>query len=185
MGSVKRKKTKLPGVYEVTLPRLYQGKPDKAFYIVFFHEGRHHWEKVGTLSEGYDEKAAEIVRQERLRSIRHEDELPQKKKPAPSFKKLAEQYLEWATENKSRAGLDDRNRYQNHLSPRFDKKRLNGISSFDLERMKSELLKDGLAPATVRHCLVLVRQMFNKAKAWGLYAGEKPPGGRHLVKGPG
>jgi integrase len=40
--------------------------------------------------------------------------------------------------------------------------------------MKSELLKKGMAPASVKHCLVLFRQMINKAKAWGKYSGENP-----------
>ncbi len=117
----KRQKNEDPGVYEVELPRVYQGSPDKAFYIVYWHEGKHHWEKVGTRTEGYDEKLAEIVRQERLRSIRHKEELPQKKKPAQTFQKLAEQYLEWAKTNEARAGREDRSNYKNHLSPRFDK----------------------------------------------------------------
>jgi integrase len=40
--------------------------------------------------------------------------------------------------------------------------------------MKSELLKEGYAPATVRHCLVLVRQIYNKTCAWDFYKGENP-----------
>ncbi|HDM75588.1 MAG TPA: site-specific integrase [Deltaproteobacteria bacterium] len=40
--------------------------------------------------------------------------------------------------------------------------------------MKAELLKKGKAPATVKHCLVLVRQIINKAIAWGLWYGENP-----------
>ncbi|MFH1124538.1 MAG: site-specific integrase, partial [Pseudomonadota bacterium] len=51
---------------------------------------------------------------------------------------------------------------------------MNEISAFDLERMKSELLKEGLAPATVKHCLVLLRQIYNKAFSWNLYKGGNP-----------
>ena len=40
--------------------------------------------------------------------------------------------------------------------------------------MKAELLKAGKSPATVKHCLVLVRQIINKAIAWGLWDGENP-----------
>jgi integrase len=47
--------------------------------------------------------------------------------------------------------------------------------------MKSELTKEGLlAPATVKHVLVLFRQIVNKAIAWGLYQGMNPVKGVKL-----
>ena len=157
----------------VPVNRTYKGKPDNIFYIVFWQEGKQVWEKIGSLSEGYSAKTAAGLRGDRIRDLRHGEELPQRKKKAPRFRDVVAQYLAWAVENKTRSGKDDLNRYENHLT-RFDDKRLNEISSFDLEKLKSDLQKEGLAPGTVRHCLVLVRQMFNKAKAWGIYAGENP-----------
>jgi len=53
-------------------------------------------------------------------------------------------------------------------------KRLDEITSFALEHIKSELLKSGLSPATVKHVLVLVRQIYNKAVVWGMYKGMNP-----------
>ena len=87
---------------------------------------------------------------------------------------VAERYLEWAKVNKTRAGAEDISRYNCQLRGRFDDKRLNEISSFDPERMKADLLKRGLSPASVKHGLVLFRQMVNKALAWGMYKGENP-----------
>lgn len=173
MGKSSKKKTKYLGVYEVELDRLFKGKPDRVFHIAYFHDGRHIWEKVGAVSEGYDEKLADIIRRERIRSIRHGEELPYEKKSITTFKKLAEKYLEWGEVNKARGGREDKSYYENHLAERFDNKRLNEISTFDLERMKSELLKK-MAPASVKHCLVLFRQMINKAITWGMYSGENP-----------
>ncbi len=46
--------------------------------------------------------------------------------------------------------------------------------TLQLEKLKRDLDKKGLAPATIKHCLVLVRQMYNKAIAWGLYEGTNP-----------
>ena len=131
-------------------------------------------EKVGWISEGYTAKVASDLRANRLRSIRHGEELPKDKKKAPFFKDVAARYLEWAVNNKAYEGRDDGNRYRKHLSSAFDDKRLNQISSFDLERIKNELTKIGLAPSSVKHCLVLVRQIFNKAILWGLYKGDNP-----------
>lgn len=174
-----RKLTKYPGVYErVSDIKTYKGKPDVCFDISYKHDGKKIWEKVGWLSEGYSAKLAADVRSERVRSIRHGTELPRQKRKHIYFKELAEKYLKWAEENKKSA-FSDKHRYKNHLASRFDDKRLNEISTDDLEDMKSELSKEGLAPATVKHCLVLFRQMYNKAFIWSkgkdkLYDGANP-----------
>lgn len=173
-----RKRTKYAGVYErASETRTHNGKPDICFDISYKSDGKKFWEKAGWVSEGYTAKLASEIRAERLRSIRHGDELPKQKKKAPFFKDLAAKYVEWAKENKARAGIEDKRLYDKHLSRRFDDKRLDEISAFDLERVKSELSKEGLAPATVKHCLVLVRQMYNKAVSWGTWKGENPTRG--------
>jgi len=170
-----RNATKYTGVYErISKERTHNGKPDVCFDIAYRVDGKLVWEKVGWLSEGYSLKPARDVRNERLRTIRHGEELPRQKKKAPFFKNVAERYLEWAKLNKTRAGAEDISRYNCQLRGRFDDKRLNEISSFDLERMKADLLKRGLSPASVKHGLVLFRQMVNKALAWGMYKGENP-----------
>jgi integrase len=170
-----RRPTHYQGVYEVVPKnRKYKGKPDNIFYVVYWNNGKKIFEKVGSISEGYSAKTAAGIRGDRIRDKRHGVELPRQKKKIPLFKDLAGKYLKWAETNRARAGREDKSYYQNHLAERFDNKRLNEISSFDLERMKSELLKKGLAPASVKHCLVLFRQMVNKANAWGLYSGENP-----------
>jgi integrase len=106
--------------------------------------------------------------------IRHGQELPKEKAKIPRFSEMWKTYLTWAEENKARAGVDDKGRFENHLKDPLGKKRLNDISSFELERLKSKLTGKGLAPATVKHCLILVREIFNKAREWGKYQGENP-----------
>ena len=167
-------KTKYPGgLLHRKRNKIFKRKPDRCFYITYKTHGRKITEKVGWLSEGYDEKTAAGLRGDRVKDLRHGKDLPNKKTLAPLFKDVVARYLKWAEENKTRAGKDDRNRYENHLT-RFDQKRLNEISSFDLEKLKSELLKEGLAPATARHVLVLFRQIWNKATTWGLWEGLNP-----------
>lgn len=167
--------TKYQGVYErKSQTRLFNGKPDTCFDIAYRVEGKLIWEKCGWASEGYTAKLAVQIRSERLRNIRHGQDLPKQRKKAPLFREVAEKYLEWAAENKTRRGQDDIYRYKKYLASRLDDKRLDEIHSFDLERVKSELSKEDLSPASVKHCLVLVRQMFNKAVAWGLHTGENP-----------
>jgi integrase len=169
-----RKLTKYKGVYErQSISRTHKGKTDFCFDIAYRSEGKLVWEKVGWLSEGYSAKLASQVRSDRIRSIRHGEELPKQKNQAPLFKDVAKKYLAWAKENK-KSWFSDEHRYNNHLAKRFDNKKLNEISTFDLEKAKSELLKEKLAPATVKHVLVLFRQMFNKAIAWDIYKGMNP-----------
>jgi integrase len=172
---VKRVRTKYQGVYErKSDSRIHNGKPDVCFDIAYKLDGKLKWEKAGWISEGYSAKLASQIRADRLRTIRHGEELPRQRKKAPYFKDAAIKYLEWARGNKTRQGRDDTYLYKNHLANFFDNKRLEQISPFDLERLKVDLAKGGLAPASVKHCLVLFRQIVNKAILWGMYKGENP-----------
>ena len=72
---------------------------------------------------------------------------------APYFKDIAEKYLEWAEKIKPGEGRDDKYRYENTSCLCLTDKRLNEISSFDLERLKNELLKREL----LRQCEALPR----------------------------
>ncbi len=170
-----RRPTKYPGVYErISDIRTYRGKQDSCFDITYKHDGKKIWEKCGWTSEGYSAKLASTIRADRVRDIRHGEDLPKQKQKVPLFSEVAEKYLEWAKTNKSRNGLDDKSRYENHIKARYAQKRLNEITPFDLEKTKVELTKKGLAPQSVKHCLVLVRMMINKAIGWGMWQGENP-----------
>ena len=171
-------KTKFTGVYsrKSAGDRKKGNKPDVCFYIAYRKTGERKliWEKMGWASEGYSPKLASEIRSERLRMIRHGQELPKEKVKIPFFAEMAEEYLNWAKENKTRGGRDERYRFSAHLDAPLGKKRLNEISPFDIEKLKSDLMKKGLAPASVKHCLVLVREIFNKAVAWKKYQGQHP-----------
>lgn len=175
--AVKRRMTRYMGVYErVSANRIFQGKPDICYDITYKVDGQKKWEKAGWLSEGYSAKLASGIRADRIRDIRHNEELPKQKKKPPLFSTVADRYLEWAKNNKTRGGIDDKSRYENHLKGRIGNKTLDDISPFDLEKMKISLTKKGLSPATVKHCLVLVRMIFNKAIAWDMWQGYNPIG---------
>jgi len=172
---MERRRTVFTGVYERKAEvRKLKKKPDVCYDITYKADGKLVWEKIGWQSEGYSAVLASQIRSERLRSIRHGQDLPKDKKKAPFLKDIAKRYLDWAQENKNRRGAEDRSRYENHLKNRFEEKRLNEITTLDLERMKIELAKSGFSPSTIMHCLALMRQMFNKARDWGLYVGENP-----------
>jgi integrase len=166
---------KFQGVYvrESTTKR-FRGKADKCFDIAYKDgQGKLVWEKVGWLSEGYSPQMAADIRAKRVRAIRHGDELPQRRKREITFGEVWQKYDVWLETNKSRS-RDDRGIYRRHLEPRFSKKPISQITLLELENMKAELLNSGLAPATVKHILVLIRQIINKALAWELWKGENP-----------
>ena len=109
-----------------------------------------------------EKRKAKEVEKERLR------------KENLSFSELMEgHYLPWAKTNKKHV-RDDVIRFKVHLAKPLGEKPLKEITPFILEGVKKRLQEKGLAPATVKHCLALIRQAFNKAVMWGLYAGPNP-----------
>jgi integrase len=179
-----RKPTSTTGIFVRQSPRRrVNGKPDRCFDISYQIGPRLIWEKIGWESEGYTEEMAQEIRAERIQAIRHGfGALPLRRNKAPLFSEIAEQYIEWAKENRANKGIDDASRYKKHLAPRFSSLRLDQITPLHMEKMKKELTQQGASPCSVEHCLKLVRQMVNKAKAWGLYDGENPIKGVKLPR---
>lgn len=174
----KRTRTIYKGVYQrESTEETFKGKPNLCFDIAYKNDGKKVWKKVGWLSEGYSAKLADEIRSGRVKKIRHGEELPQEKKKAPFMKDAWDKYYTWAQANKTRGGRDDKNLYHKHIEPLFGERRLNEISSFDMERLKQDLKKKSLSDATVKHVLVLIRQIYNKVILWGFYQGPKPLSG--------
>ena len=189
------KSTQYAGVrYREHKSRKHNGKPDRYFLIRYKNKGKSIEESVGWASARMNAQKANKLRAEiteniRLgrppQSIREKRELEAKRREEEeqdrqrqeqemvTFGELGEEYIKWAKGSK-RSWRDDEQRYNSHLRPVLADKPLKEISSFDLEQLKAKLLKEKLAPATVKHCLVLIRQMYNKAVAWGWYTGDNP-----------
>jgi hypothetical protein len=83
------------------------------------------WEKCGWISEGYSAKLASTIRADRVRDIRHGEDLPKQKQKVPLFSEVAEKYLVCASTNKVQGGLHDKSHHENHIKARYAKKRLN------------------------------------------------------------
>ena len=180
--------------------RTHKGRPDRYFLIRYGREGQTVNEGVGFSSEGVDAKYASTVRSEIVKNIRlgtgfkslaekreleskrKTDELlkkeTQKRENIP-FNKLAITYLEWAKGEK-KSWKDDRSLYLNHIKSALGSIPIKNISMIHLEKLKRTLQsKKGrygkkLSDATIKHCLVLVRQMFNRAISWKMYEGVNP-----------
>lgn len=102
-----------------------------------------------------------------------------KAKITATLNDLWAKYLPCAKEHK-KPWDDDFFHYRKHLEPRFGNKALDSITSFDVEKLKSDL-KKGLnthgkpyRPATIKDQLVLLRHLYNMARKWGIYDGKNP-----------
>ena len=167
--------SKYQGVfYRESSIRIFKGKPDRCFDICYRAEwGRLTWEKIGWASEGYSAVMASQIRAERLRSIRHGEELPKNKPREVTLEEVWKKYDEWLNTGK-KGPENDRGYYKKHIEPVLKDKPLSKISPFDIEKLKANLNSKNLAPATVKHVLIIIRQLINKAIAWGMWSGENP-----------
>ncbi len=160
--------------------RTPDGKPDKCFYIRYKTlDGKLIEEKVGWASEGFTAALAAQIRADRLNALRHGKEvvpLQKRRKEALTFRDyMRDRYLPWAKENKAPDSYRrEEELFRRYLDPIIGDKTLKNISPFDLERIKSDMRKKGLAERTTEYALAVVRMAFNRAKAWGLYEGENP-----------
>lgn len=66
---------KWAGVYVYETSEMYNGAPDLCFYITFKSGRRLIWEKVGKISEGYGPDVAAEIRADRIKAIRHGEEV--------------------------------------------------------------------------------------------------------------
>ena len=187
--------TAYPGVrYREHEERKHNGKPDRYYFIRYKRAGRTVEESVGWASHGMNTQKASKLRAEIVQNIREgkhpqslqeKRDLEQTRRETEQIKKeqdalhqitfgqLADRYVEWAKANK-KSWRDDEQRYQKHLSGPLGPRPLREIVPLHLEKLKHDLDKKGLSPATVKHCLVLVRHMFNKATSWDLFEGQNP-----------
>ena len=114
---------KWTGVYIYELDELFKGRQDLCFYINFRLGRRLVWEKVGKLSEGYSAPVAAEIRAERVKNVRHGEQIKTQKEIRLErqqrdkyFQEVAADYFE--IKGATLKGIvTDRNRYEKHLAP--------------------------------------------------------------------
>ncbi len=160
--------------YRESKKRNHRGRPDKCYDISFRDSnGRLIWEKAGWTSEGYTAQMASQVRNERIRTIRHGQELPNKKKNRTIQSIWDSEYKAEKSEKKSYQ--DDCWRYDKHIKPVFGYKRLSEITPAQLNKFKNRLMKKSeLSAQTTTHILNLIKSLFNVALRNKLFNGDNP-----------
>lgn len=174
----KREKTKYPGVYERELIDR-NGKADVAFDIAYRYERKKVWETIGRKSEGVNAAYAARVRAERLKRIEVNDFV------APgevlTFAQAAERFLSVHMANKPSAG-NMRGYLEHHVLPVLGNAKMDRIRPMHIEELKRAVRDKGLSPQTERHVVGFVRQVYRKARAWGVYAGSIPTDGVEMPR---
>jgi integrase len=156
------------------IAKKHNGKPDKCFYISLRdNTGKFLWEKVGWASEGYTAQMAAQVRGERIRTVRHGKELPQKSGDRTLNRVWEKEYK--AEKSGKKTYQDDCWRFDKHIKPVFGNKRLSVISSAQINKFKNDLLKKkNLSAQTTTHVLNLIKSAFNVAHRNGLFNSDNP-----------
>ena len=127
--------------------------------------------------------------------VRGEFEINRNVKQAPTLCEVWSEYLPWAKEHK-KTWDDDLGNYKKHLEPSFGKKRLDTISSMDVNRLKLTMTKgetkDGnlylskrgklFSASTIKHQLVLLHRVYKFAQGPDFkYKGETPFDHKQIV----
>ena len=197
-----RTKSQYPGVRFREYPdRKFNGKPDRYFFIRYYHQGKSIEEGCGWSSEDWNAQKASILRNELVNNNRHgirpmtlaekrqmdkdvrgveeqariqtENEKAAAEKANVTFEQLFEIFLENAKQTK-KSWADDEGRYKCNIESYIGNRPAKDVSVFELEKMKIGMQKSGKSAKTVHHALSLVRTIYNKAKLWGHYDGENP-----------
>lgn len=161
-----------PGVYDYkSADQKFRGKPDTCLYITFKVDGKKIWEKVGWKSEGYTPQVAAELRANRMKQIRHGEEVKtskeiqrEKRTRDRAIAELAREYFH--SKGDSLKGLTtDRNRWKKHLLPLVGDIPASKLSEIDITRITHAM--QGKATATVWNTLELLRRIIN----FGIRAG--------------
>lgn len=142
----------------------------KVWYCDIHVNGQRHIFKIG---KGIRRStAAEIAAVKRAGILKGEAGIGKKRKNI-TFEKAKAAFLEWAATNKRPRTVRVYRQQIERLAVSFSSKSLADISSFDVERHKRSRSEVGARIQANREVAVL-KNLFNKAKAWGLYEGENP-----------
>jgi integrase len=99
------------------------------------------------------------------------------------FEKATAAFLDWVKTNKRPRTVRVYTQQVARLSESFRGKTLTQISTFDVERHKRNRVEQG-ARVTVNRELAVLKNLYNKAKAWKLYEGENPAMGVKMLEEP-
>lgn len=190
--------TKFPGVrYREHNTKKHGVGKDKYFAIRYQKDGKRKEEGLGWATEGWSANKAAVVLAELKKGfvtgegptrLSEKREAAKEKKDQKQARKREEEidalnfgkffeetYFPQSKPNKSpRSWAREDQFYRLWIFPVIGEKLLKKISPLDLERIKKNMADVGRAPRSIHYCLAVIRQVFNFARALGLYEGDHP-----------
>lgn len=168
------KSKKYQGVYYRESKEVkHQGKPDKIYWITWYHAGKKQWLKMGSASRGISEEYAHRKRidiMNRLDLGENPDLLTRKK--AVALDAIVSAYFDWR-EAEGKHTKEDRCRYALHTKPAIGTVAVSTITPERLDALKTELLKK-LSATTVKKIFSLLRAAINHAIKRKKFSGSNP-----------
>ena len=196
--AIKWHKTKYPGIrYREHPTRRHGVRKDRYFVYRFKVDGQEYSGAIGWASEGWTlEDVNELVGQFKrnaklgkgpvsLKEKKQEEERIQKEEEARqkleatknlTFGNFFENtYFPQAQNNKSeRSWKREEQLFKLWIGPVIGDKPLRKIDILDLERIKKRMADAGRSARSIQYALAVVRQVFNLARALGIYEGDNP-----------
>lgn len=166
MPSMKRHKTRYPGVFYVNGTELATSKPERIYYIRYWQGGKQVEEKAGRQQrDRMTPTKAAGLRAERMSGAltnREQREAEKRKIEAEEGRwTIRRLWAEYKRRHPDLKGLvTDENRFKLHIEPRFGAHEPHELSPMDIDRLRLSLLKTR-APATVSNVLELLRRIIN------------------------
>lgn len=198
MAKIKWEKSPFPGVrYYEHEARKHGIKKDRYYSGQYQVGGKRQAIGFGWASEGWTEKKVYAKLEEYRHNakqgknptnLKEERQIEAEKRQKELEKKRKEQiknitfshffnntYLPQAKADKKPNSWDkEKSFFKNYIDPVIGDKPLRVIGPSDLEKIKEKMTKKDCAARTIQYCLATVRQVFNRAKALDLYAGDNP-----------
>lgn len=171
MASVKRHKTKYPGVYYIEGKSAQGNKTEKIYYIRYRKDGKSIEEKAGRQYQNDMTPArAAGIRGQRIEGKQQANTEQRKAAIAHEERWTIEKlWDEYRAQLSGGGSVEDRSRWNKYLKTKVGGKEPKSLVKLDTDRMRITLLKKR-SPQTVKHVLALLRRIINFGVDHGLIA---------------
>jgi integrase len=149
----------------------------KSWYYDFYYRGERYTGNIGPVSRT---TAKEILSKKKAEAVEGRYELPAKK-PSPRLAEFVTDYFVYYQTTRKPRSVKRHEVSWHALQPVFGSKRLDEISSFDLERYRRQRKQEGRSDVTVNRELAFLRNVYSMAMTWGK-ATENPVKKVHLAR---
>lgn len=141
---------------------------DATFSVNLMVDGQRIRRSIGRESEGVTLAKVEIyIEQKKTEARENRLNLPKGRKNFLRFQEAADKYIENLKIESGKNVPQKQQQLRDYITPFFKNLIINNITSFDIERYKSHIVKEiGLSSTTANRHLSIVSHMFNKLLDW-------------------